>query len=285
MKTCIDCLLLLDESQFELRKDTGKLRSQCNLCYKAKKSVRRKARYVENNEYDPEKRHADYVANRDRELARAGQYYKDNKDYIDNRNLTYYHATKEQRLETGAVYRKNNPDKIKAKYKRYYGENKVTILAKEKIRRIANPDKVKAIRHKHYSKEENRQRRRNTANAYIKHRRKTDPIFVLKERFKNRTRKVFAKKLGKKSVESITALLGCSPEFFKGYFESKFSPGMTWEKVHSGEIEIDHIIPISIGDTEEQLVKLSHYTNLRPMWKPENQEKSDTVPEGVELPF
>jgi hypothetical protein len=285
MKTCIDCKLELDESQFELRKDTGKLRSQCNLCYKLKKSVRRKARYVENNEYDPEKRHADYMENRDRELARASDYYKDNKEYIDNRNLTYYHATKEERLKYAASYRENNVEKVQARHSKYRLLNKNQINSRASQYRLANPEKIKATRHKHFANPENRIKRRATANAYIKHRRKTDPVFVLKERFKNRTRKVFAKKLGKKSIESITALLGCSPEFFKGYFESKFTEGMTWELVHSGAIEIDHRIPISIGDTEEQLIKLSHYTNLQPMWKLENQEKSDTVPEGLDLPF
>ena len=46
---------------------------------------------------------------------------------------------------------------------------------------------------------------------------------------------------------------------------------MSWENYgkYNGEInygwDIDHIIPISIAKTEEDVMKLSHYTNLQPL--------------------
>lgn len=47
------------------------------------------------------------------------------------------------------------------------------------------------------------------------------------------------------------------------------------EKVMNAEIEIDHIIPMCSLDLtkEENLIKVCHYTNLRPLWKSENSSK------------
>ena len=46
---------------------------------------------------------------------------------------------------------------------------------------------------------------------------------------------------------------------------------MTWENKgkYNGEVnygwDIDHIIPVSSGMTEEEVVKLNHFTNLQPL--------------------
>jgi hypothetical protein len=57
--------------------------------------------------------------------------------------------------------------------------------------------------------------------------------------------------------------------------ESLFKEGMTWD--NHGEWHIDHIIPISSGKTEDEVVKLCHYTNLQPLWKTENLLKGDKL--------
>jgi 5-methylcytosine-specific restriction endonuclease McrA len=40
-------------------------------------------------------------------------------------------------------------------------------------------------------------------------------------------------------------------------------------------MHIDHIIPISYGKTEEEVLKLNHYTNLQPLWSIENLQKGN----------
>jgi hypothetical protein len=72
-------------------------------------------------------------------------------------------------------------------------------------------------------------------------------------------------------------LLGCSIEFLKGYLASKFTPGMTWEKVMNGEIHIDHIRPCSSYDLSkpEEQALCFHYTNLQPLWAKDNLIKGD----------
>lgn len=66
-------------------------------------------------------------------------------------------------------------------------------------------------------------------------------------------------------------ILGCSFEEFKLYLESKFEPWMTWDNygLYNGELnygwDIDHIIPLSSALSEEDVIKLNHYTNLQPL--------------------
>ena len=59
---------------------------------------------------------------------------------------------------------------------------------------------------------------------------------------------------------------------FKLYIESKFEPWMTWEnqgKYESGKLnygwDLDHIVPLDSADTEEEILKLNHYTNIQPL--------------------
>jgi hypothetical protein len=58
---------------------------------------------------------------------------------------------------------------------------------------------------------------------------------------------------------------------------------MTWENHgrYTGNYnetwQIDHIIPISNGLSEEEVINLNHYTNLRPLCSKKNLEKSNKL--------
>lgn len=69
-------------------------------------------------------------------------------------------------------------------------------------------------------------------------------------------------------------ILGCSFEEFKSHLESQFESWMTWDNhgnPKDGIFEpnktwdIDHIIPLSSATTTDDIIKLNHYTNLRPL--------------------
>jgi hypothetical protein len=65
-----------------------------------------------------------------------------------------------------------------------------------------------------------------------------------------------------------TELLGCSNDYFRRYFKSKFTKGMTWEKFMAGKIHMNYIVPCAAFDLskEEEQKKCFHYTNIQPLW-------------------
>jgi hypothetical protein len=70
-------------------------------------------------------------------------------------------------------------------------------------------------------------------------------------------------------------ILGCDWGFFKRHIEKQFLPGMTWENRELWHI--DHITPMSAAESEADVHALNHFTNLRPLWKPDNLAKRDKV--------
>ena len=80
--------------------------------------------------------------------------------------------------------------------------------------------------------------------------------------------------------------VGCSVEYLRTYLENQFEKEaercghpISWE--NQGEWHIDHIRPCASFDLdlEEERDKCFHYTNLQPMWGPDNLSKSDTYDE------
>lgn len=102
-----------------------------------------------------------------------------------------------------------------------------------------------------------------------------DPFFRLMMSFRHRTTQAIKQK-GYTKKSKTKKMLGCEWEFLKEHLENQFAKGMTWDNY--GEWHVDHIIPISMAETEEQLYKLSHYTNLQPLWGVENISKNDKLP-------
>ena len=118
-------------------------------------------------------------------------------------------------------------------------------------------------------------------NARFRERRATDPLFALKCRLRCRVSRFLKSKEIRKNMKT-EATLGCTYEEFKAHIERLFLPGMSW--VNFSDCHIDHIVPLDAADTEADVYSLNHFTNLRPMWGPDNIAKSDTLPEEHELP-
>ena len=88
----------------------------------------------------------------------------------------------------------------------------------------------------------------------------------------------------KNKSQSTQEIIGCSFEEFKSYLESKFEDWMNWENygLFNGEYvfgwDIDHIIPLSSADGEEDVISLCHFTNLQPLCSRVNRyEKKDKI--------
>ena len=95
---------------------------------------------------------------------------------------------------------------------------------------------------------------------------------------------------GKKSARTIT-LLGCTARFLVNYLESKFLPGMTWANYGKGggKWNIDHRIAfhadgVDLTKPETQRL-ICHWTNLQPMWEPENLRKGKRIAHEHQFPL
>lgn len=91
---------------------------------------------------------------------------------------------------------------------------------------------------------------------------------------RTRTYLAFRNKGFKKS-SSTGKLIGCSWKYLIKHIEKQFVDGMSWD--NRSEWHIDHIIPISCATTIKGLEKLSHYSNLRPLWAAQNLAKSNRL--------
>lgn len=146
-------------------------------------------------------------------------------------------------------------------FNNYYYKNCTELRKKNNEWKINNPDKVRS------------QTRKWKSNKI-----KTDPLFRLSLNVRNRLAMALkAKKWNKTS--KFNEYIGCSLEDLKIHLETQFKKGMTWDNWGHGadKWNIDHIIPISSANNEFEIYKLSHYTNLQPLWHKENRQKWNKV--------
>ena len=78
-----------------------------------------------------------------------------------------------------------------------------------------------------------------------------------------------------KKSSQTEIILGCPLNTFICHLQFQFKPNMTLENHGQGpgKWNMDHIIPISSAKTEEEIIKLNHYTNFQPLWWEENMAK------------
>jgi hypothetical protein len=101
---------------------------------------------------------------------------------------------------------------------------------------------------------------------------KENPMAGFIQKMRSFIRKSIKRK-GYTKKSKAYVILGGEWSIVKNHMESLFKEGMTWENY--GEWHIDHIIPISSGKTEEDVIKLCHYSNLQPLWAKDNLLKSN----------
>ncbi len=113
---------------------------------------------------------------------------------------------------------------------------------------------------------------------YDRERYRSNPCFCIKRRLSSRLTKLL-RCLGVRKTYRAEAIIGCTLADLKAHLESKFLPGMSWEKRHLWHI--DHKRPCSSFDLAivEEQKKCFHYTNLQPLWWHDNIIKGDKYTE------
>ncbi len=108
-----------------------------------------------------------------------------------------------------------------------------------------------------------------------------DPMYSLGCRLRKRIKEALTSRGLRKRLNS-TSILGCSWKSLRGYIESLFEPGMSWD--NRGRWHIDHIVPLAAAKNEQDVIELNHYSNLRPLWSVDNIRKSSTLPNREQAP-
>lgn len=127
---------------------------------------------------------------------------------------------------------------------------------------------------KYISKKENKDKRRKYHSEYCKKRYHNDSLFKLSVTMRNSLHRILKNKTIYKNNKTFV-YLGCSLSELKIHIEKQFKENMTW--FNHGKWHIDHILPLDIAKTEEDLKKLFHYTNLQPLWASENCSKGSKI--------
>jgi hypothetical protein len=201
------------------------------------------------------------------------EYRKKNKDKIKERKQKWAKNNQEK------INKNKERNKLSKKIsdKKYFQKNKDKINLKKKEWVNNNIDKVKSYKKKYFEKNKDK------INEYARKRRKTDKVFKL---ISNIRKSIYSsiKRNGYSKKSRTHEILGCSFEEFKFHLESKFEPWMNWSNygLYNGELnygwDIDHIIPTSSAITEEDVIKLNHYTNLQPLCSKINRDlKRDII--------
>lgn len=100
------------------------------------------------------------------------------------------------------------------------------------------------------------------------------PIYKLKNRLRLCVRNSFKRK-GYLKSETTYKILGDDWSIVKIHFENLFTDGMNWDNMDKWHI--DHIIPLRLAETEEDVFRLCHYTNLQPLWAIDNLKKGGKI--------
>jgi len=169
--------------------------------------------------------------------------------------------------------------------KQYKNDNKELIAHKKKEWREKNKEFLSEYHHEWYINniEEKRDydknyRKDNKTNIneynklYQKRKRKIDPLYNLISNIRSLISNSISSRGFSKNSKSAQ-ILGCSFEDFKIHIENQFPEGMSWE--NRSDWHLDHIKPISLATTEEEIITLNHYTNFQPLWAIDNLRKGN----------
>ena len=216
---------------------------------------------------------------------KSKEYYEKNKEIIKARNKAYKEKNKELIKARNKVYKEKNKKIISEKNKLYYKKNKEIINDRNKLYYENNRENIinKFKTYRKQYRELNKEKINKTRSVWDKKTRNINPIYKIK---KNIRTSIYGsiKSRGFKKLSKTEIILGCSYEEFKLHIESLWESWMNWDNygLYNGELnygwDIDHIIPISSANTEEELIKLNHHTNLQPLCSKVNRDiKRDSI--------
>lgn len=198
----------------------------------------------------------------------SGLKYKVCRNCSRQRQKKWKEENPEKSLEWRRGYKSQNKERLQLQNQEWINRTRPERRKCYNEWRTKNKEKCNKQRRNRYYKDH--EKTKEYFKLWVREQREKNPLFVLAMRIRQRTRYSFVRRKISKN-KSTQEMLGCSWEEFKDHIESKFTEGMSWDRFK--EIHIDHIIPLASAKTEEELIKLAHYTNLQPLWAKDNMSK------------
>lgn len=236
-KVCTKCQRVLSVDSFN--KDKNRADGLYPVCKECRK--------IESRKY--------YESYKDKIIKNRKSYYENNKDLVSKQQLEYYNQHREEILDKRKKYRQNNPEKISTSQKQAYYKN---IQHYKKMKRLW------------------KQKNREKLNKQQKERLLNDPIYKLKHSIRCNIYGAFARKKYKKS-KNIEKIVGCDLDFLCNHLKNTYFENYGEEYNGTQKVHIDHIIPLATANTEEDVIKLCHYTNLQLLKAQDNMKKRDNI--------
>ena len=243
-RICKECEIEKDLTDYYLKKNGQVRSSYCKICYNINYKTTYNKDYYEENKDIFKENYKKWLENNDRS------------DYQKNYRIENAYTLSQKNKE----FREKNKEFI-SNIKKEYWKN----LSSEKKEIIKN--KKKELYNLYIEKN------RENKNKYISKKFENDPMFKLKFNIRSLIRNSLKREFTIKSKKT-TEILGCSFEEFKLYLENKFDKKMNWDNQGS-YWHMDHIKPISLAKTEEEVYELNHYTNFQPLYWKDNLTKSN----------
>jgi len=255
-KRCHKCKVVKPLVEFhKLTKSKDGYQAKCKECKKQyhlqnkdRTSLKNKQRYQENKEEIKKRSNQYYHENKEEIKKRNKEYYLKNADSIKSKvkkwrieNLDYVKWSKKHHYE-------EHKDKILHRNKEYYQDNKDKILQRNKKYRIKNSDRVKENKSKYHQ------------------RRKNDPIYKYSRILRGNIWSSY-KRNGYNKSNNTEKILGCTLIwFFEEWLSNKYNPPKT---------HIDHIVPVSLSKTKDEVYALNHFSNMQVLDANDNLSKNN----------
>ena len=201
------------------------------------------------------------------------EWNKKNRDKKREQDKKYRETHKEEIKEYHKEWRDKNRDKLNEQQRERYKDNPQPFKASKERYVASHMEQVKESRTRY--KVENRQK----CTDYQRNKRQSDPVYKFRSSFIH-LMSLYRKKHGYTGTKGTWEMVGCDFDTFLAYIQSQFEEGMTMENYGHGKgcWNIDHIIPIRTAQNDEDIERLNHYTNLRPLWSTDNYRRSRKTP-------
>ena len=234
-KKCTKCKEVKDFDEFS--KDKRNKDGKQSRCKSCQKEYN-----IKNKDKNKDKRKAPTEEQKERRK----KHRQENKEFFKKKDREYYQKNKHIRQK----YRKDNKERL-LKYTHEYYQN--------------NKKKIRILRDK-WSKEN-----KEKINKYRKLKYDTNTLYKLRVSIRSNIA-MSIKKQGYTKKTKTYNMLKCDYNFFMQWLNGIASNGYQYG---FGNLELDHVVPISLAETEDEAILLSHYSNYQLLSADENLEKSN----------